>query len=222
MTIHRQRVSFSSTAILVLQWDDPYASVSGSPGAQHDIDIVAFDLSGTVAQSSLRLNFEGDPVEFFQIPSGTYDLEISLCPVPNVPPRDNVKMKYIITGSDAVIQFATDSSTSFGHPNQSFTAGVGAAFWQLTPQFGTNPPLLETFSSAGGTAIFFNEDGTRKDAPEIRQQPRFVGVDGTSTTFFGGGPLFRFFGELLDCLLSLPCGSSMGNSTSIFLRVATL
>ena len=101
------------------------------------------------------------------------------------------------------IEFDTQSSTSYGHKNTEFTAGVGAAFYGNTPAFSTGPPIAEEFSSLGGTPIFFERDGTRKSPAIVRNQPRFVGPDGNINSFFGiqqsnppNGPGFYFYGEL--------------------------
>ena len=100
-------------------------------------------------------------------------------------------MKWIDFGYMDSIQFDTQSSTCFGHPNAEFTAGVGAAFFNATPAFGTDPPILEPFSSSGGTPILFERDGTRKESNEVRMQPRFVATDGCSNTFFGEQAIFE-------------------------------
>jgi Ca2+-binding RTX toxin-like protein len=50
--------------------------------------------------------------------------------------------------------------------------------------FGTNPPVLEGFSSGGGTPILFDTAGAAI-TPVVRQKPRIVAPDGTNTTFFG-------------------------------------
>jgi hypothetical protein len=193
----RQSVTLTTArARIVLQWDDPYFTVSGVPGAARDVNLFLVQ-GGTVVRSDVLNNVGGDPVAFIEAPSaGVYDIQISLCQG-TAPAR----MKWIIFGGVNNIEYDTMSSTSFGHPNQPFTAGVGAAFFQRTPRFGINPPALETFSSRGGTPILFDTNGVRKSTPEIRMQPRFVATDGNINTFFGqqlnfvpNGLGFYFFG----------------------------
>ena len=77
--------------------------------------------------------------------------------------------------------------------------GVGAAFYQQTPAFGTSPPAIEDFCSAGGTPILFDTAGNRLPTPADRQQPDITAPDGTDTTFFGSdtddtGLFPNFFG----------------------------
>jgi hypothetical protein len=69
---------------------------------------------------------------------------------------------------------------------------VGAAFYGDTPNFGQNPPLIETEtrvgeygSSPGGTPILFDAAGNRLASPLIRQNHMIVAPDGVNTTFFG-------------------------------------
>ena len=94
-------------------------------------------------------------------------------------------IKYIATAPSAfsVLEFPTFSSTLFGHPNAAGAEAVGAAFYISTPEFGTDPPLIEPFSSAGLTPILFETDGT--PTFEVRDKPEIVAPDGTNTTFFG-------------------------------------
>ena len=74
-------------------------------------------------------------------------------------------------------EFATNSSTIFGHPAATNASAVAA-----TPYFDQKTP--EPFTSVGPTTILFEPDGTRKKTPEIRQKPDITAVDGTDTTFF--------------------------------------
>jgi hypothetical protein len=60
---------------------------------------------------------------------------------------------------------------------------VGAAFWGFTPEYGVNPPRIESFSSAGGTPILFDVEGNRVNI--IRNKPEFTAPDRGNTTFFG-------------------------------------
>lgn len=176
----------------MLQWDDPFGSVSGPPGAQRDIVLLVFDAEGDLIDVTPETEVGGDPLQYSIIGPGLFRFAIGICGGSNPPPQ----MKYIGFPALEILDFATDSPTSFGHPNMPLTAGVGASFFAETPQFGISPPVLETFSSAGGTPVLFDEDGTRKATPEVRQQPRFVGVDRTSNTFFGEpGTPFHFRGK---------------------------
>jgi Subtilase family len=176
---------------IVLQWTDPFATVTGPPGAAHDIDLLLFDSAGRFRASSSSANIGGDPVEYVLLPEGQSLLAICAYGANKAPP---VRLKWIYSGSDLnEIIPDTKSSTSFGHPNARHTAGVGAAWFENTPEFGQTPPLPEPFTSRGGTPILFNDNGKLLATPERRLQPRFVAVDGTSTTFFGRSNRF-FFG----------------------------
>jgi hypothetical protein len=158
---------------------------------------------GTLIVNSASNNKGVDPVVFISLTgTGTaiIEFEFSLCTAGTSPPR----MKWISFESTSNIEYDTQSSTSFGHPNAAFTAGVGAAFFQATPSFGRNPPQLQSFSSRGGTPILFDRSGARLATNELRMQPRFVATDGCINTFFGqqrnfapNGLGYYFFGMFL-------------------------
>ena len=226
----RQRITTTGTGrtTLVLQWDDPFFTVSGSPGADSDVDILVVDAGTTsVVASDFIDNRGGDAVALVSFPSGSYDIVVTVAngPFPS-------QLKWFAFGSNTVsfIEFDTNSSTSYGQPNQPFTAGVGAAFFQDTPEFGQSPPILEPFSSKGGTPLIFNGDGSRKSSPLILQQPRFVATDGNINTFFGNqanfqpnGQGFYFFGTYRrrHTFFTLRVCVSRGSSSSSTSTVCT-
>jgi hypothetical protein len=50
-------------------------------------------------------------------------------------------MKFVVFGQAPIsIEFAANSATSFGHSNVVSAAGVGATFYDDTPNFGQSPP----------------------------------------------------------------------------------
>ena len=51
-----------------------------------------------------------------------------------------------------------------------------AARFSLTPPFRVDPAVQQSYSSAGGTPIFFDTIGNRLAAAEIRMQPRLVAL----------------------------------------------
>ena len=60
---------------------------------------------------------------------------------------------------------------------------VGAVFYYNSPAFGTTTPILNGYSSAGGTPILFDTAGNPTSI--IRRKPEVSAPDGTNTTFFG-------------------------------------
>ena len=87
----------------------------------------------------------------------------------------------------------------FGHANAAGAEAVGAAFFADTPAFGLDPPILEPYSSKGGTPILFGSNGVPLGGPVIRSKPEITGVDGVNTTFFfsdshGNDGIDDFFG----------------------------
>jgi len=189
-------VPSGNCAIITLQWDEPFGSLSGGNGAKHDIDIylVEVDDAGgmTILEKSDADNvLSGEPVEVLQFcnsyASSDFHLMISFFletepPDSWIPP--DVLMKYVYFGNMTVNEYATDSGTVYGHANAAGAEATGAAYYEETPEFGTIPPLLEYFSSAGGTPIWFGTGGVRLPEPEVRNKPGIVAPDGVNTTFF--------------------------------------
>ncbi|NEQ79458.1 MAG: S8 family serine peptidase [Moorea sp. SIO2I5] len=175
--------------LLSFQWDEPFASVGGV-GSSNDLNIFVYDtddLSGNVLASAVDFNVGGDPVEilFFQNTTGaTADFHLAIGKFEPVGGPDPTLIKYVEFGQADNIEYATNSSTIYGHANAAGAEAVGAAFYQQTPAFGTDPAVLESFSSAGTTPILFDTAGNRLATPEIRPKPEIVAPDGTNTTFF--------------------------------------
>jgi hypothetical protein len=183
-TLQQITIGANTTAIFVFQWQDRYASVSGAPGAASDLDIVLYSGSGALraVAGSIDNNTGGDPIELFGYtnngPAKTFQLGLERVsgPSPGL-------IKYVYFGNVTINQFATNSGTLYGHANAAGAQGVGAAYYQQTPAFGVNPPVLESYSSAGGTPILFDTAGNPVTGP-LRQKPEIVAPDGGDTTFF--------------------------------------
>jgi len=186
---------------LSLQWDEPQLDgATGSPGSASDVDLYIVDQSGAPLAQNVANNTGGDPVATLTYTNTTGSaqtvgvaVELFSGPAPTV-------IKYVdFDGGTEGSTFETDSGTSFGHNSAEGGLGVGAAFYAETPAYLVDPPVLQDFSSAGGTPIYFAEDGTRLPVPESRQRVDIVAPDGGDTTFFGTdnndlGPWPNFFG----------------------------
>ncbi|MEL7035692.1 MAG: S8 family serine peptidase [Cyanobacteria bacterium J06592_8] len=177
------------TTLLSYQWDEPFFSVTGEQGASSDINIYLFTENGNLITSSTNFNIGDDPVEIIIVTNNNDEPETANLAITLFEGEAPSLQKYVLFGLDQsgasrILDFPTDSSSSYGHSNAQEAIAVGAAFYQDTPAFGQNPPLLESFSSAGGTPILFDTNGNRLDSAEIRLQPRIVAPDGGNTTFF--------------------------------------
>ena len=195
-TLMQVTIPGSTQVIFVLQWDDPYFSVSGAPGADTDIDMILYSSKGQALTGGIAANIGDDPVEIFAFqtnpgPTKTYQLAIDL----NSGPAPG-KIKFVYFGNMTIDEFATNSGTSYGHPMAAGGMAVGAARYSQTPAYGVSPPVLEYFSSKGGIPILFDTAGN--PVYELRQKPDFVAPNGGDTTFFGsdyeGNGWPNFFG----------------------------
>jgi Subtilase family len=192
---------------LVVAWDQPY--VTGSPnsgGATSAIDIciqgAGADLitdnnsfPNPITSCTGPSTLHKDPLQFLIIgnpasataytAAANVTITIGLVNGTTVPGR----LKFVLEddGAGATINspFNTNSPALQGHPGAATAAAVGAAFYLKTPECGTTPATLETYSSAGGDPILFDTSGNRLSTPEVRQKPDFVGPDGANDTFLG-------------------------------------
>lgn len=191
---------------LVLQWDAPFASVSGPPGAENALDVyvVAPDpdrpgvlfIVEAIPSESLT---SGDPVTAFALG----------CPAPvgvrctgflmlvNREGPNPGRFKYILFplgGPLPTLSPALNAGTIYGHSNAAGAVAVGAAFYKT-------PLTLEPFSSGGTTRVVLDTNGNPLPLPDLRLlKPEIVAPDGVDTTFFGGpgdpelNGFFNFFG----------------------------
>jgi len=193
-------VTGRSTVNFFLQWDSPFFSASGSPGAQNDLDIYILNSSATqVLAGAAFNNTGGDAVEIFSFTNNSLvPVTVNLMIV-KFSGADPGLIKYIWLGPATVNNFNTRSGTIVGHANAASVEAVGAARYSNTPAFGVSPPLLEGYSSSGTTAILFDVTGNRLATPDLRaDKPEVVAPDGVDTTFFGsdtdGDGFPNFFG----------------------------
>jgi len=211
-TVQQLHIEFGSRATLSFQWDQPFASLGGT-GSASDLDIEILGADGTTVltpTSGITNNLNGDPLETIRItnigldldndglPDTTFFVRIELVsgPAPGL-----LKYLFLNGGTSFSIEtFATNSGTDFGHPQAPGVVGVAAAPFFSTPALGVSPPILEDFSSLGGTPILFSATGTRLPTAETRNSPQVTGPDGANTTFFSqdipqdGDSFPNFFG----------------------------
>jgi hypothetical protein len=170
------------------QWDEPFSGSLG-PGSTSDIDIYLLDGPSTAANvlaSSTANNLGSSPLEIFSWENTGGAAQTAYIAIANFAGPDPGLMKYVDFGDAIIQEFDTQSPTSYGHSNAAGASAVGAAFYFSTPDFGTAPPQLEGFSSAGGIPILFDTQGNRLPAGQVRNTPDIVAPDGGNTTFFGG------------------------------------
>jgi len=167
------------------QWADPFFSVSGGTGARTDLDVLFF-YNGNYIGGSFAPNTGRDPVEVvgLSVPFlATIEIMITKYAGP-----DPQLIKWVNFGNAVTLEHITNSSTTYGHSNAQGAIAVGATAWYNTPQF--NPsltrPVINSFSSAGGTPVFITSTGQRTtlDESKIRRKPEVVGPDGGNNTFF--------------------------------------
>lgn len=170
----------------ILQWDEPFPSVSGGAGAQTDLDLY-YGINGSTATFSAAFdNLGGDPLEILQlnVAGGTRYLMINKFAGPN-PGR----LKIVIRGGN--LSFSNNTipgqgmATGYGHSSANGAIAAAAAPFNKTPAFGVDPPVLESFSSKGDITILFDENGNRLASPITRAKPDLTAIDGANTSFFG-------------------------------------
>lgn len=190
----RQQVTIPTgeEPFISFQWVDPYGSVSSS-GADTDLNIFLVDQSdSTVAQSAIQ-NVGGDPVEVIVFENdgsidadndGSPDTQFSI-QIEHVDGPTPGRMTYIFGSGMSVDEYQSPGPSTFGHYNAEGSHSVAAAAYYNTPEFGTDPPQVESFSSEGGLPIYFDDNGNRLSSPKVRQVPDVTGPDGGNNTFFG-------------------------------------
>ena len=173
------------------QWDSPFASAStnagGTASSTNSVSVYLLNNAKTgVIATATTSRVGGDAYQILDYVNNTgSDTTYYLAAKVRSGAAPGY-IKYIDEVGNNTIQYATNSGTTVGHADAANAMGVGAAWYYQTPSFNTNPAVKESFSSSGGTPIFFNSNGTRLGASIQRNQPGIVAPDGAATTFFYG------------------------------------
>ena len=187
-TMQSITVPAGASVTFSFQWDGPYFSVSGPPGAANDHDIFIYDAAGTtILEQGVDFNEGGDPTEVFTFdnpgPATSFNIAISNFSGPNASVLKYIALVNGALGNLTVNEFDTASSTIYGHMNSADAVTVGAAPYFDTPNFGTFPALPEPFTSAGPTPVLYDVGGS--PISEVRAKPDLVAPDKGNNTFFG-------------------------------------
>jgi len=187
----QQSFARAGTVTYTLNWDQPNFSVSGGTGSQSNMAWLLINSAGGGSFTSTN-NIGGDAIEVAQSAGAFVNLGLLLRVGDATPGR----IQYVLSGSVAINEFATNSGTSFGHSNAATGLSVAAVDWGDSARFagvhssaaltaGSPFPYLESFSSRGDIPILFDTAGNRLSAPAYRSNVDFASGDGGNTTFFG-------------------------------------
>ncbi|MEM7807306.1 MAG: S8 family serine peptidase, partial [Planctomycetota bacterium] len=171
-----------------LQWDDPWGA------ALRDFDLLVYANGNNTIVASSTTNNNGilgigrtDPYEFLTLSnpssSSSTSYDISIRYIDGDSPGGT---RFFLGTFDMEADDAVDNDWGgpavYGHSNARFGFGIGAAPW-------FNPNTIEAFSSRGGIPVVRSDSGA-DITPVFRQNPAFVGADGTSTAVPGFGNFF--------------------------------
>jgi len=206
-TLQHVTIPSQGDTVIALDWDEPSLSANGVRGSRSNVDLVFYNMDGTPVQdcdtapddatfcqfAGISDNVGADAVELAEIINvGDNPLEVQVAielvagPAPNL-----VKYDWFDFGEPYIVdEFDTRSGTVFGHANAQGAEAVGGAWWFDTAAFGAanhpqcNKACVNSYSSAGGTPILFDERGRRLSNPFLGFKPGVTGPDGGNTTFF--------------------------------------
>jgi MYXO-CTERM domain-containing protein len=172
--------NFTGSGRLVVQWTDPYNTVSG-PHTVTDFEVHITDATGTTTYLVIdnQVGSGSDPYEFVSItgPSGPLGIRVQH----KSGSTDDMVQVSTFNGFSITDPDDTNAPTVFGHAAAAGSEAIAAHF------HGT-PGSVEPFSSRGPTDIYFDTAGN--PVSESRPTPDITAPDGVSTTTSGFGTFF--------------------------------
>jgi Subtilase family/FG-GAP-like repeat/Ig-like domain CHU_C associated len=180
---------------LGLQWDEPSITAgNGSSGSASDLNLYimtrdSITLDYSVESYSNFNNIGSNPIESAQsYSSGTKYIMITKR-AGTSPTRVKIydfsrQLSWSMTPTNIV---GIRAGTIHGHHNATSDITCGAADYRKTPAYGISPPVIESYSSKGGTPIIFTPSGIRLTTPDDRLKPVIVAPDKGNTSFFAAG-----------------------------------
>lgn len=191
-------IQTQGSPFLDLQWDDPF----DADGVTTDYNLLLFDADGNYEgfYSGTDNNISTDePVEFALLDTDATNYVVISLASTSAPVAEHLRFVAPNGGGISGPYISYEASSMVGHATARSANAVGAYVYNTTPRRDpnynpahSNPPPgpykpgREDFTSNGGALPFyFDADGRRLAAPEIRVKPEFSAAEGVDTTFFG-------------------------------------
>ncbi len=173
------------TMTLDLQWDQPFASISGT-GAAGSIGLVLYNAAGKIVATALANRTGADPVQTLRFTNNTASGDFRLAIVTNGGTVAPNLFKYIVYGQGTTINDANagqGSGTVIGHEMQAGVNSVGAIGAASTPLLGGDG-RIQSYSSVGPGIVLFDARGNRLTDRVSGHKVDFVAPDGIRTSVF--------------------------------------
>ena len=165
------------SVVASMWWDDPYASLGGTPTT--DFDLGLYNVTDNFVEGgSIQDQLAGaDPFEAFGFTNTSGAAKNYALFIEHFAGDPNKLIKIEVFDRTIQDDDDTNSPTTGGHNSAAGALSVGAA-----PFFNPNSP--EFYTAQGPTTILFDAAGDPLAVPEIRNTPTLTGVDGGNTSFF--------------------------------------
>lgn len=173
----------SGTAMIDLQWDQPYASIGAGHGSANSLAIALYTSTGQLVGVAGGYDVGRDPRQIlsFHNTLATSSFRAVVFSNSVKPPPDLFKL--IVYGNATLTDAGagTGSGSVIGHELAAGANTVGAVAWNNTPAFGgTGTP--ESFSSVGTGQIMFDASGNRLPDSQSANKVSFLAPDGSMTS----------------------------------------
>lgn len=203
----------NSSLYVVLNWNQPNASVNTNAGSQIDMDLYVTTAPELAALNPASANFyargnntqgrSGSPLgdanevvlletasqaQTFYIAVEHFDGNQQSIPQNSAVPVE-FRMFFTGDGGIAAVEYDFNGPSVWGHAWSPSVISVGAVPWWESPRFVPQSYTTvnidpESFTSRGGTVTFqFDRQGNYAGSP--RQAPVLAAIDGNNTTFLG-------------------------------------
>ena len=226
-TMQSLTIAPGSTTTIDLQWDQPFASISGGTGSADSIGIVLYNAAGKIVATALANRTGGDPVQTLRFTNTTASGDFRLAIVTNGGSYAPNLFKYIVYGQGTTINDANagkGSGTVIGHEMQAGANSVGAIAAANTTQLG-GTGTVEKFSSVGPGTILFDAQGNRLTDSVTGHKVDFVAPDGIATsvfsTFYGTSAAAPNAAGVAALMLQANTALSPAQVTTMLARSAT-
>lgn len=179
------RITGGDTVIFSLQWDQPFATIGAGHSAAGSLAFYLFNSGGTLVASAVQDAVGGNPVQVLPFTNNGATANYSLAIVLNDGAAPSL-LKYIVYSGQAGAITINDSNAGIGsgsvigHEMIPAANTVGA----VNANDGTNPPVLEPYSSVGPGEVLFDANGNRLAQPIDPDKINFTAPDGIATSVF--------------------------------------